>query len=98
MVPAMTAREKIARAALELMIEKAVPAVVLLGVGRATSAAEGQADPGWDPAGIRNAAVIASVAGSGGRAIRAAETMPGTARRAVTRLVIVSANQSVGVR
>jgi hypothetical protein len=98
MVPAMTAREKIARAAAELVIEKAVPAVVLLGAGKATSAAGGQADPGWDPAGIRNAAVIASVAGPGGRAIRAAVTMPGTARHAVTRPRIVSANRSVGVR
>jgi hypothetical protein len=98
MVPAMTAREKIARAAAELVIEKAVPAVVLLGAGKATSAAGGLADPGWDPAGIRNAAVIASAAGSGGRAIGAAETMPGTARHAVIRQVIVSANRSVGGR
>ncbi len=98
MVPAMTAREKIARAAAELVIEKDVPAVVPLGAGKVTSAAGGQADRGRDPAGIRNAAVIASVAGSGGRAIRAAETMPGTARHAVTRLAIVSANRSVGVR
>src|ERR687892_81870 len=57
MVPAMTAREKIARAAAALVIEKAVPAVVPLGAGKATSAAGGQADPGWDPAGIRDAAV-----------------------------------------
>jgi hypothetical protein len=98
MVPAMTAREKIARAAAALVIEKAVPAVVPLGAGKATSAAGGQAGPGWDPAGIRNVAVIASVAGSGGRVIRAAVTIPGTARHAVTRLVIVSANRSVGVR
>jgi hypothetical protein len=53
MVPAMTAREKIAiAAAVEPVIEKAGPAEARHEAGRATSVAGERARGGWDPAGM----------------------------------------------
>jgi hypothetical protein len=55
MVPAMTAREKIARAAAVRMIEKVAPAAVRRGAGNPTGVAGRLASPGRERAGPRRA-------------------------------------------
>jgi hypothetical protein len=84
MVPATTARVKIASAPLP-MIEKFVPTGMPLGAVRATSVAGGREDPGWDPAGTRNARPSArrdaSAPDTGGRAMSAEAATPASGRR-----------------
>jgi hypothetical protein len=100
----MTAREKIARAAAEPLIERAAPAAMRPGAGK--SAAGVRADLDWDPAGTQNAAPDgtpiatrdANAAATGGKASLGVETTPGSTRLGGTHLVTGTASPEAGAR
>src|SRR5215207_8381986 len=99
MVPAMTAREKIATAAGKTMIGMPAPAGVRREADRATSAAAGRARHGSDPAGTliatRAATAMArpgaTAAGSDGRARTVVSTVEATGDRRNSGIDVVAA-------